>query len=60
MQIQKEVLFLPTSLFILFAQLTEDFTLIWTMFISIKIRGKFIYNTSDGDSFQGQGHYISK
>ena len=50
-RIQKEV-----WLFLLFAQLTQDCPLVWTMFI--KIHGKFMYNTSDSDSFHGQGHYI--
>ena len=43
MQIQKEVLFLLIWLFILFAQYTEDFAFIWTMFINI--RQKYMYNT---------------
>ena len=44
MQIQK-VLFLLTWLFILFAQETEDFTLVCKMFMFIINCGKCMYNT---------------
>ena len=43
-KIQKEVLFLLTWLFILFAQKLQDYTPVWI--ICIKIHGKFMYNTS--------------
>ena len=57
---RKKWYFLLIYLFMLFAQLAEDFALIWTMFLLIKICPKFVCNTSDGGSFHGQGHYIIK
>ena len=39
------MLFLLTWLFILFAQETEDFTLVCKMFMFIINRGKCMYNT---------------
>ena len=50
MQTQKE----PTWLFLLFVQQTQDSSLAWI--ILIRIHGKCMYNTSDRDSFHGQGH----
>ena len=44
-KIQKEVLFLLTWLFILFAQKLQDYTPVWIIYI--KIHGKFMYNTSN-------------
>ena len=44
-KIQKEVLFLLTWLFILFAQKIQDYTPVWIIYI--KIHGKFMYNTSN-------------
>lgn len=44
------------ELFTLFAQYTEDFTLVWIMFM--KICGTFIYNTADSGTFNGLEHYI--
>ena len=42
-------------LFLLFAQSTQDFSLLWTIFT--KIHGKYMYNTFNSDSIQEQGHY---
>ena len=42
-------------LFLLFAQQTQNFSLVYTMFT--KIHGKSMYNTSESDSFHGQGPY---
>ena len=60
MDILKEMLFLLTWLFILFAQLTEEFTFVSTMSVFIKFRGRFMYNISNSGSFHGQDYFIIK
>ena len=40
------------GLFVLFAKKTEDFTIVWIMFI--KISEKFVYNTGRRGSFHGK------
>ena len=42
-------------LFLLFDQQIHNFSLVWTIFT--KIHGKFMYNTSESDSFHDQGRY---
>ena len=44
-KIQKEVLFLLTWLFTLFAQKIQDYTPVWIIYI--KIHGKFMHSTSN-------------
>lgn len=46
--------------YILFAQETEEFPLLCTTFMFIKISGKFMYNISDSGCFHHAEHYVIK
>ena len=45
-------------LLLLFAQLTQDFSLVLTMFT--KVHEKVMYNTSDNNKIHGQERYGTK